>query len=227
MAARWRRAVQSGSIRDFEWKIRPEALLMIDRWPVRESKSTLSKAALGRSPKIIEICLLIAQHLPKSRFSKLKWLNSFFNCWMDLNWKLVYVQINNFDSKTPIRLLQRVVYVHDLTTLSIHYTTSHFATLFQTIRSSSLARTLQTLKLRGHVKMFASLRECCAHKFPLENLTELDLGLYCDDDKDEKKSSLTLEPFLRSLAPTLRSLNITCIIATLDISMIPWFSFLT
>ena len=42
--------------------------------------------------------------------------------------------------------------------------------------------------------MFAFLRECCAHKSLLENLTELDLRPHCsNEDEDEKKKSLTLE----------------------------------
>ena len=60
-----------------------------------------------------EIWLLIAEYFPTSQLSKLKGLNSFFfNYWMDVKWKHVIVQIDNFDSKTPFRFLRRLECVH-------------------------------------------------------------------------------------------------------------------
>ena len=61
-----------------------------------------------------EIWLLIAHYLSKSQLSKLKSVNSFFlNCWMDLEWKHVFISITPTFSKTialfTVRLLRRVV----------------------------------------------------------------------------------------------------------------------
>jgi hypothetical protein len=62
-----------------------------------------------------EILLLIAQYLPTPRLSKLKWLNSFFfNYWMDRKWNRVNVQIDNFDSKMPFRVLRRLECVKNI-----------------------------------------------------------------------------------------------------------------
>jgi hypothetical protein len=63
--------------------------------------------------------------------------------------------------------------------------------------------------------MFASVQDS-----PFDNLTKLTLELHnVEDDEDpELESSLALEPFLRSLAPTLQSLNITNKSFTLDLS---------
>jgi len=59
-----------------------------------------------------EIWHLIARYLPESQLLKLKCLNSFFlNYSMDIKWKRVVVQIDNFDSKGPFCFVRRLVCV--------------------------------------------------------------------------------------------------------------------
>ena len=56
-----------------------------------------------------EVWLLIAHYLTKSQLSKLKSVNNFFlNCWMDLEWKQIHVDITARYSETVVRLLGRV-----------------------------------------------------------------------------------------------------------------------
>ena len=119
-------------------------------------------------------------------------------------------------------LLRSLPLLPNLTALDIDYAAYHVATFFRTITSCSLARRLQQLSLSGPVEMFASIQEYCTHKTPFENLTKLSLTLHRAIDKEDKDSSLTLGPFLRSLAPTLQSLQITNRSVTLDLS--PLFS---
>ncbi len=77
--------------------------------------------------------------------------------------------------------------------------------LFQTVTSPSLGRALQKLSLLGHVEIFALLGEYCAHRTPFENLTELHLDLF---SYTQNEIPLALEPFIRSLPPTLQLLHI-------------------
>ena len=118
-------------------------------------------------------------------------------------------------------VLRSLPLLPNLTALDINCATVHLATFFRTITSCSLAKRLQQLSLTGRVEMFASIQEYCTHKSPFENLTKLSLELHPAIDKGSS-TSLTLEPFLRSVAPTLQSLHITNRSSGLDVS--PLFS---
>ena len=118
-------------------------------------------------------------------------------------------------------VLRSLPLLPNLTSLDINYATFHIATFFRTITSCPLARRLQQLSLMGRLEMFASIQEYCTHKTPFENLTKLSLELHRVID-EESSTSLTLEPFLRSVAPTLQSLQITNRSFALDLS--PLFS---
>ena len=117
-------------------------------------------------------------------------------------------------------LLHSLNLLPNLTCLDIHDATFHLFCFFKTITSSSLRRTLQELLLTGQVGMFASIQEYCTHKSPFDNLKKFTLELYAsyDDEDPQLESSLALEYFLRSLAPTLQSLKITSRSSTLDLS---------
>ena len=118
-------------------------------------------------------------------------------------------------------VLRSLPLLPNLTALDINCATFHVATFFRTITSCSLAGRLQQLSLTGRVEMFASIQEYFTHKTPFENLTKLSLELHPAIDKGSS-TSLTLEPFLRSVAPTLQSLQITNCSFRLDLS--PLFS---
>lgn len=126
---------------------------------------------------------------------------------------------DTFDT-TLAALLLSLPLIPNLTALEINYATFHVANFFRTITSCSLAGRLQQLTLTGRVEMFASIREYCTHKTLFENLTKLSLELHraIDNDTQKKESSLSLEPLLRSLGPTLQSLRIINFSFTLDLS---------
>ena len=92
----------------------------------------------------------------------------------------------------------------------------NIANFFETITSLPIARKLQDLSLTGPLEMFEWLWESSAHNTPFLNLTKLDLSLYRYNSIKEKKpkskrkleSSLHLEQFVRSVAPTLQYLRI-------------------
>ena len=119
-------------------------------------------------------------------------------------------------------LLRCLPLLTNLTALDINYASLHVATLFRTITSCSLARRLQQLSLMGHTEVFAFIQKYCTHKTPFENLTKLSLELHRAFDNDTQMESLNLEFFLRSLAPTLQSLQIINRSFQLDLS--PLFS---
>jgi len=115
------------------------------------------------------------------------------------------------------RLLNSLTHLPNLTCLDIRRATFHLASFFQIITSSSLRMTLHELSVTGRVEMFSSIQQYCAHESPFDNLTKLTLELHGGEDP-RLEASLALEPFLRSLAPTLQSLKVTSTTFTLDLS---------
>jgi hypothetical protein len=88
-----------------------------------------------------------------------------------------------------------------------------FGLLLQAISTSSMVRTLQHLKLRGHVGIFAELEKKPPCESSFESLVELSLHLIDHQDvdgitQDTQNESLLLKPFFLSLGPTLQLLKI-------------------
>ena len=118
-------------------------------------------------------------------------------------------------------LLRALPFLPGVTCLSVDLSpnATFLVSVFQTITSSTIARTVQKLSLSGRVQMFASLApslaEYSAHNTPFKRLTELDLvqtdPLLVDPEfpTTQTDSSLRLAPFLRTLTPTLQVLSIS------------------
>ena len=140
-----------------------------------------------------------------------------------------------YDLKSPSEIVSKVTsllisslpLLPNITCFRIELTresSAFFATLLQIITSFSLPRTLQKLRIYGHVDMFTSLGEYSAHTTPFRNLTELDLSLgyrehlgFFKEPPIQPNLSLTLVPFLQSFAPTLRLLRVSNWSETLDL----------
>ena len=104
----------------------------------------------------------------------------------------------------------------NITSLKIYSLSSRVTNYIETISSSSIAGNLQDLTLTGPLEMFDWLWEYSAHGAPFPNLNKLSLDHYGHTSKKKRKreqkqkleSSLCLEHFLRSVAPTLQYLRI-------------------
>lgn len=142
-------------------------------------------------------------------------------------------------------LLQSLPLLPHITTLKIelwHIPVALLPTLYQTITTSPIAKTIQKLRLSGHVDMFASLGEYSVtpqseSENSFGNLTEFNLELInrqLTHDFDislspvtinAPNSILSLAHFVLSLSPSLQLLRIWNWSTTLDLS--PFFSYLS
>lgn len=131
--------------------------------------------------------------------------------------------LSNPKFDTALSLLIRCLpLLSNLTFLTIELPPNPIPALFRAI-STSFIEMLQELTLAGDFHVIAALVEYCAHERPFKSLTELNFHLYWSDT--QTISSLSLAPFVLSLAPTLQALRIWSTGRIIDFS--PFFNALS